>query len=369
MQDISLDESLMSVSDDDSLYRPTPEKMVREAVKQRNTIVPSKVCFMDLTRLDELMKQLNQIRVCATPGCKGELIPVHVNSAGQDGAITIRYTCNGCVSRTAVLETSSKYKLGNTNEVSIAVQVAFVIAGCTHMTYYKILKHALGIDAVHWYDFQSTMKMLYPVVNLMLDKMCEGAKYDMRCMDKHELGSWSRAVTSTEDDTWHATFSIRNYFNGALYRKHLCQSGRDNIVKEELYQETSKSAEGYAAFLTFRKAKEEGMNIAVQWQDADSSSSNAVTEHFPDAKVMICGGHAGRAHKKQLEKLSKMKQYSPTLIKKYIKSFPSVGSVVCHCSRHSRDVDVLLTSSLRGLETTSLSFCPRASQPKSLQSK
>ena len=160
-------------------------------------------------------------------------------------------------------------------------------------------------------------------------------------MDQCELGSWSRAVTSA-DGTWmtrgfhnrNATFSTRNYFNGALlYRKHLCQSGRDKIVKEELYQGTSKSAEGYAACLTFKKAKEEGMNIAIQWQDPDSSSY-AVTEHFPNAEVMICGGHAGRAHKKQLEKLSKVKQYS-TLIKKYSELFSSVGSVICHCSRHS----------------------------------
>ena len=33
----------------------------------------------------------------------------------------------------------------------------------------------------------------------------------------------------------------------------------------------------------------------MHWQDADSSS--VVVEHFGDAKVMICGGHAGRAHK------------------------------------------------------------------------
>ena len=51
--------------------------------------------------------------------------------------------------------------------------------------------------------------------------------------------------------------------------------------------------------------------------------------------MLICGGHAGRAHKKQLEKLSKMKRYSPTLIKKYSKLFLSVGNVVSHCSRHS----------------------------------
>ena len=123
----------------------------------------------------------------------------------------------------------------------------------------------------------------------------------------------SRAVTSA-DGTWmthghhskNFTFSIHNYFTGALlYRKHLCQKGRDNLMKEELYQRTSKGAEGYAARLTFKKA-EEGINIAIHWQDTDSTS-NAMTEHFPDAEIMICGGHAGKAHKKQLEKLAKMK--------------------------------------------------------------
>ena len=70
----------------------------------------------------------------------------------------------------------------------------------------------------------------------------------------------------------------------------------------------------------------------VQWQDADSSSSTAMTELFPDAKVMICGGHVGRAHKKQLEKMSKMMQFLPALVSRYSVRFLSVGVVIC--SRH-----------------------------------
>ena len=73
---------------------------------------------MDLTRLDEFIKQLNHIRACATPKYKGELIPIHVNSAGQGGAVTVGYTCSGCFSQTAVLETSSRYERGNGSEVS-----------------------------------------------------------------------------------------------------------------------------------------------------------------------------------------------------------------------------------------------------------
>ena len=66
-------------------------------------------------------------------------------------------------------------------------------------------------------------------------------------------------MLATVDGTWHtrgwhsknATFTIRNYLNGALlYYQHLCQKGRDHVI-EELYKGTSKSSEGYAARITF----------------------------------------------------------------------------------------------------------------------
>ena len=64
-----------------------------------------------------------------------------------------------------------------------------------------------------------------------------------------------------------------------LYYK-LCQCGRDNVVLDDLYMGTSKGAEGYVANTTSEQAKDEGMSIEVHWQDADSSSSNAVIKHF-----------------------------------------------------------------------------------------
>ena len=104
------------------------------------------------------MKQLNEIRVCATPGCKGALTPEHVRIAILGGAVSIKYTCNGCVCQSALFETSSKYELTGGYEVSVAVQVAFIIAGCTHMTYYKVLQQALGLDAVSWHTFNQPLK-------------------------------------------------------------------------------------------------------------------------------------------------------------------------------------------------------------------
>ena len=222
-----------------------------------------------------------------------------------------------------------KKQTGNTDTVSMSVQVAFIVAGCTHAVYYKTLKHALGIDAVGMDVFMDTIYGMYPIVKSILDEMCEAAKQAMKDKKDDELGSWKYAVT-VADGTWktrgwhskNATFTIRNYLNGALlYYHHLCQKGSDKVIEEELYKGTSKSAEGYAARNTFQKAKEEGMQVAVHWQDADSSSAKAFSQVFPDADIMICGGHAGRAHRKILELHHKMEKVSKKMIKKYIQGF------------------------------------------------
>ena len=142
------------------------------------------------------------------------------------------------------------------------MQVAFIIAGCTHMTYYKVLQQALGLDAVSFHTFQSTIERMYPVVKSMVDSMCDEAKQEMKSMDQDILGSWTRAVTSA-DGSWmtrgfhskNATFSIRHYFTGALlYRRHLCQKGKDRLIKEELYQGTSKGMQ-HARLSKKRKRK------------------------------------------------------------------------------------------------------------------
>ena len=156
---------------------------------------------------------------------------------------------------------------------------------------------------------------MYPVVKSVLDDICEMAKQEMKDNDD-EFRSWKHAVT-VADGTWqtrgwhskNATFTIRNYLNGALlYYHHFCQKGRDKVIKEELYKGTSKSAESFAARIKFQKAKEEGMQVAVHYQDTDSSSAKAVSEVFPDAEIMICGRHAGRTHRKILELCQKMKR-------------------------------------------------------------
>ena len=69
------------------------------------------------------------------------------------------------------------------------------------------------------------------------------------------------------------------------------------------------------------------MQLAVHWQDADSSSAKAVREVFPDAEIMICGGHAGRAHKKILELRQKIKKASQQMLHRYKDSYPDWASL------------------------------------------
>ena len=82
-----------------------------------------------------------------------------------------------------------------------------------------------------------------------------------------------------------------------------------------------------------KTARDEKLNI---WQNQDSSASKHVKEAYPDAKVMICGGHAGKSHLKQLQNRAKQKKFSaPT--KKEIELFPEIETVECHCKKEVQE--------------------------------
>ena len=120
------DVSFTSQSANDSIYLPTPQRQFKNSLSR---VTANKLCFMNLSQLDKFMEQVNSIRSCITPQCSGILIPVHVRFTGLGGAISVSYTCSGCASHSALFETSSKYELTNTSEISVAVQVAFIVAG------------------------------------------------------------------------------------------------------------------------------------------------------------------------------------------------------------------------------------------------
>jgi len=314
----------------------------------------------ETSRLQQFIDEVNATSVCYTPECGGKLVPVNINRVGLGGSTIVQFSCLGCTQRVLTFKSSMDVAYSKRTICSLALQVAFIAGGCMHSQYSKILKQHLGLPAVDANTFYQTIKMLHPVVQTMLQELCDEAKLDMKAMDPSTIGSWQRAVTSS-DGVWltrgkfskNCTFTIRNYTNNSLlYFVHLSMRGKVTGTGIELFKGTSKGAEGYAAGVAFSKAKEEGMNIEIQWQDGDSSAAKSFKEHYPNGEVMLCGGHVARSHTKRLEELSKRKSFSATLQDTYKSKYPEVTTVACHCpKRHSKHCGCLSKAFMRGART------------------
>ena len=336
-----------SNSESDSEFYHSPAKRLHaKPVSMAKSIF---VC--EIPQLQQLIDQINLTSNCYTPRCTGKLAPVNVKLVGFGGAAIVKFACTGCTDRNLAFHSSVTALSKHTVVSLVALQVAFVVAGCAHS---KVLKQCLGISSVSASTFYDTIKLIHPVVHGMLIEMCDEAKSEMKSLGPAVVGSWKRAVT-TSDGVWltRGKFSQNCSF---LYFVHVCMRGKANdIVGGELYQGTSKGAEGYAANIAFQKAKEEGIHIEVHWQDGDSSASKSFREHFTDetkSRVMLCGGHVARSFTKSLGELAKQKSFSATKQDQHRKAFPNIDAVKCCCpKRHSKNCGCLSKSFIKGART------------------
>ena len=165
----------------------------------------------------------------------------------------------------------------------------------------------------------------------------------MKQVSSDQTSCWSRAVTCCDGCrlirghfSENCTFVIKNYITGALlYYGHLPMRDADRICDEELWQGAAKSSEGYLSQILWATAKDQGLKVAINWYDADSSSAKGFRYAFPneqESKVMLCGSHVGRAHGKRLEELKTMSSFSEGFIALHKSDFPAVKSVKCCCA-------------------------------------
>ena len=155
----------VSEVNDDSLYVPTPERSLK---KLNPVAIPKKVFMVSFEQLNLFVETINSVRCCVTPGCKGILVPLSLQSKGLGGTVNVSYVCNGCGISQVFFEGSLKSKSLNTTEVGASIQVAFIISGCLYATYCKVLKLSLGLDTVDFSAFYSIMKRMYPVIKQMV---------------------------------------------------------------------------------------------------------------------------------------------------------------------------------------------------------
>ena len=83
---------------------------------------------------------INKIRGCKTQGCDRNFVPVAVKSTRLGGGLSVFFGCDGCKVKSAF----TKYEHGpaRNNDISVSVQVTFIVAGCTHTVYCKTLQNA-----------------------------------------------------------------------------------------------------------------------------------------------------------------------------------------------------------------------------------
>ena len=283
-----------------------------------------------------------------------------VEAVGQGGSLNATFTCNSCTLRTVNFQGSALVEGSWRTVVGLALGVAFFISGHGFAKFDKTLRQFLGISCVTKNRYYEIIKLVYPVITDILNEMCEDEKERMKERMKEiapdVLGSWKKAVV-TSDGVWHTrghfskngSFIIKNYLTGGLlWYGHKCMRGKDNVIKEELYEGTAKSMEGVLADQCYQQAKAEGCKVHTVWQDGDSTSAKAVSLHHPTAKVYKCGGHVGRAHTNNLKEAAKKKEFSEDMKRKYKEKFPSIETMKCKCSRHKSGCGCLSDSFIKG---------------------
>lgn len=265
-----------------------------------------------------------------------------VEPTGLGGSMNVAFACNGCELRTVNFSGSALVEGSKRTVVGLALAVAYFITGHGYAKFSRTLRQCLGISCISKNPYYEVIKQVNPVVTAILNEMCDEEKERMKEIDAGELGSWQRAVV-TSDGVWHTrghfskngSFIIKNYLSGGLlWYGHKCMRGKDDVVEEELFEGTAKSMEGILAEECYKQARDEGCKVEVVWQDGDSSAAKSVKKYHPDGNVYKCGGHVSRAHFNQLKEAAKKKDFSADVKRKYKDIFPSVLTVKCKCKRH-----------------------------------
>ena len=150
--------SSSSSSDDSdaSKYFPTP---IRHTMAGQTPLasLPNKCCVTEIQQLGSFIRKTN--RGCERKGYRGKIVPVEVVTKNLGGAVKIVYRCRKCSSY-SLFGSRSNPTMGSLQQrnISMATQVAFISAGCTHATCKKVLR----ISAVSFEAFMSTIPVADP---------------------------------------------------------------------------------------------------------------------------------------------------------------------------------------------------------------
>ena len=151
-------------------------------------------------------------------------MPTKVEPNGNGGTLNVIFSCNGCHDRIVKFRGSALIEGSKRTVVGLALAVAFFITGHGYAKFSRTLRQCLGISCISKNPYYEVIKLVYPHITDILNEMCEEEKERMKQLDREELGSWERAVV-TSDGVWYTrghfskngSFIIKNYLTGGLY--------------------------------------------------------------------------------------------------------------------------------------------------------
>ena len=141
-----------------------------------------------------------------------------VEPTGLGGSLNVWFMCSGCEKRSLMFQGSALVEGSKRTVVGLTLALSFFLSVHGFANFNRTLRQYLGILCISKNRYYDVIKLAYPHLKDILDEMCEEGKKNMQELSQDELGSWTRAVV-TSDGVWHT----RGHFskNGSFIVKNI----------------------------------------------------------------------------------------------------------------------------------------------------
>ena len=126
---------------------------------------------------------------------------LHFGWNGWSCFIEVSLYCSATIDYNSLSMCSSGVLSVRHNAVLIALRLAAFLAGIGYSGYHNLFARYLGIAVVTNKYFDRVIELAFPHTKNILDEVCEDGKVEMMALPSSQLGSWKRAVT-TSDGCW-----------------------------------------------------------------------------------------------------------------------------------------------------------------------
>lgn len=108
--------------------------------------------------------------------CTGILVVSKVEPVGLGGSMNVVFCCNSCELQTVNFQGSALVEGSKGTVVGLALAVSFFITGHGYVKFARTLRQCLGISCISKNRYYETIKLIYPAITDILNRICEEEK-------------------------------------------------------------------------------------------------------------------------------------------------------------------------------------------------